>query len=94
MSPAPQERFSHLPAQHHYPLPTYNSSDYQLPPRANDFYLQNDAKPIPSDTKFMQELVARIEKLELRSERVERVEGRLERVEGGMGKIEGRMDLM
>lgn len=54
MSPAPQERFSHVPNQVVYQKPTYPTNDYQMVPRITDVYAGSD------NSKIIQELLMRI----------------------------------
>jgi len=55
-SPAPQERYSHVPNQVIYQIPAYPANDYQMAPRVQDLYSTDHSK-------LMQDLMMRIEKL-------------------------------
>lgn len=56
MSPAPQERFSHVPNHVIYQVPSYPGQEYQLGYRQNDLYSQG----AQADNRLIQELLQRI----------------------------------
>jgi len=55
ISPAPQDRLSHVPGPAVYPLAKYPSNDYQLAPRVSEFHLSTS-----DSSKLVMELLQRV----------------------------------